>query len=94
MKLPIIQKQQTIGHFSLYYERAQDKNNTGSIALVKGLSQLFSQQYALSEAERQGHLVNQAEIKSLQAQMNPHFLFNILNAVKSLIRSNQEEASP
>ncbi|WP_409348084.1 histidine kinase [Paenibacillus gyeongsangnamensis] len=26
--------------------------------------------------------------------MNPHFLFNILNAVKSLIRSNQEEASP
>lgn len=90
--LPIIYKQQRVGFFCLYYERKQDKNNSGSAALIKGLSQLFSQQYALAEAERQDHLVNQAEIKSLQAQMNPHFLFNMLNSIKSLIRSNQEEA--
>ncbi|OOO01671.1 MAG: Sensor histidine kinase YpdA [Chromatiales bacterium USCg_Taylor] len=34
----------------------------------------------------------QAEIRSLQAQVEPHFLMNTLNALKQLIRSDPEQA--
>ncbi|MGH8654745.1 MAG: LytS/YhcK type 5TM receptor domain-containing protein [Gammaproteobacteria bacterium] len=36
-------------------------------------------------------LARQAEIRSLQAQIEPHFLMNTLNAVKQLIRSDPEQ---
>ena len=34
----------------------------------------------------------QAELKALQAQVNPHFLFNALNSLSSLILDNPEQA--
>ncbi|MGH8522867.1 MAG: LytS/YhcK type 5TM receptor domain-containing protein [Gammaproteobacteria bacterium] len=37
-------------------------------------------------------LARQSEIRSLQAQVEPHFLMNTLNAVKQLIRSDPEQA--
>ncbi len=37
-------------------------------------------------------VARQAEIRSLQAQVEPHFLMNTLNAVKQLIRSDPEQA--
>lgn len=37
-------------------------------------------------------LARQAEIRSLQAQVEPHFLMNTLNAVKQLIHSDPEQA--
>jgi LytS/YehU family sensor histidine kinase len=37
-------------------------------------------------------LARQAEIRSLQAQVEPHFLMNTLNALKQLIRSDPEQA--
>ncbi len=33
------------------------------------------------------------EAKSLRAQMNPHFIFNCLNSIKSLIQQHEEEKS-
>jgi hypothetical protein len=33
------------------------------------------------------------EAKALRAQMNPHFIFNCLNSIKSLIQEHQEEKS-
>ena len=36
--------------------------------------------------------LNAARLDALTRQINPHFLFNTLNSVASLIRSNQEEA--
>ena len=37
-------------------------------------------------------MVREAEIKALQAQINPHFLFNAINTVISTIRINPEKA--
>lgn len=42
--------------------------------------------------EAQQRLLNEARLMALQRQINPHFLFNTLNSVASLIRSNPDQA--
>ena len=42
--------------------------------------------------ESQQLLLNEARLTALQRQINPHFLFNTLNSVASLIRSNPDQA--
>jgi two-component system LytT family sensor kinase len=42
--------------------------------------------------EEQERLLMQARLQALTSQINPHFLFNTLNSVSSLIRTNQEQA--
>jgi len=37
-------------------------------------------------------LLKDAEIKSLQAQVNPHFFFNAMNTISALMRQNAEQA--
>lgn len=86
-----IPNQRPIGQFRLYFEREQD-DNPSRRRMLSSLAGLLSQQYAFVESERQSQLLADAEIRSLQAQMNPHFLFNVLNTVKSFIRTKPEEA--
>jgi two-component system LytT family sensor kinase len=42
--------------------------------------------------EEQARLLVEARLAALTSQINPHFLFNTLNSVSSLIRSNPDEA--
>lgn len=42
--------------------------------------------------ESQQLLLNEARLAALKSQINPHFLFNTLNSVSSLIRTNPEQA--
>ena len=42
--------------------------------------------------EAQQLRLNEARLAALTSQINPHFLFNTLNSVSSLIRTNPEEA--
>jgi two-component system LytT family sensor kinase len=42
--------------------------------------------------EEQRHLLMQARLDALTAQINPHFLFNTLNSIASLVRSNPDTA--
>ncbi|WP_127484215.1 LytS/YhcK type 5TM receptor domain-containing protein [Paenibacillus ehimensis] len=86
-----MQNQKLIGRFRLFYERKQE-DTPSRRRMMTTLARLISQQYAFVEAERQGQLLADAEIRSLQAQMSPHFLFNVLNTVKSFIRTKPEEA--
>jgi len=44
------------------------------------------------QAQRLRELAAQAELRALQAQINPHFLFNSLNVVAGLIQSDPELA--
>jgi two-component system LytT family sensor kinase len=44
------------------------------------------------ELEEQGRLLLEARLDALQRQINPHFLFNTLNSITSLVRSRPELA--
>src|SRR5690625_5860276 len=57
-----------------------------------GLASIFSSQLELGKAETETQLLRDAEIKSLQAQVNPHFFFNALNTISALIRIDSEKA--
>jgi len=45
-----------------------------------------------SKLEDQQRLLMQARLDALTSQINPHFLFNTLNSVSSLIRTNPQQA--
>lgn len=52
--------------------------------------------YVMSEQARNKALSNQlvqTQLEALRAQLNPHFLFNTLNSICSLIRQHDEQSS-
>ncbi len=70
--------------------------NLEDVDLLRGLSgQLALAVERLLLVEREKTLIRmsaEAELKALRAQINPHFLFNALNTIASLIEERPEEA--
>ena len=60
--------------------------------LGEGIARLLSNQVLAGKIEEQKRLLAQSEIKLLQAQINPHFLFNALNTLAAVIRRDPEAA--
>jgi two-component system sensor histidine kinase LytS len=60
--------------------------------ICSGLANLFSTQLELEDIQLKTQLLAQAEIKRLQSQIEPHFLFNSLNTITSFCRTNPGKA--
>ena len=88
---PLTLRGETIGTLKLYYPSEKLITDV-TIELITGLSSLLSNQLEIAEADRAYQLAKESEIKALQAQINPHFLFNSLNIIMSLIRTKPNEA--
>ncbi|RSK50409.1 GAF domain-containing sensor histidine kinase, partial [Bacillus canaveralius] len=89
--LPLIANSRTVGTLKLYFLNPARMDKVEQ-ELAEGLSKLFSTQLELAEAEMQRRLLKDAEIKALHAQVHPHFLFNSINTISSLIRSDKDKA--
>ena len=76
----------------LLYKAVENSITSVDIQLALGLAQLFSTQLEISEAEHKERLLEKAELRALQAQINPHFLFNALNTIVSYTRTDGEMA--
>lgn len=89
--IPFSDKTGVNGTLKIYYK---DSNKiTYSIkSLAIGLSQIISTLMEVSKIEQVKEIANRAEIRALQRQINPHFLFNALNAITSFIRINPDKA--
>jgi two-component system sensor histidine kinase LytS len=88
---PLKQRGQIIGTLKFYFRSEKNITNV-IIELISGLSVLLSSQLEIAEGERAFQLAKEAEIKALQAQISPHFLFNSLNTIVSLIRLDPTKA--
>ena len=89
--LPLKENDKTIGTLKLYKEMTRAITSI-DVELGNGLAKLFSTQLTLGKLEHNSKLLAAAELKALQAQINPHFLFNSLTVIGSLCRTNPLKA--
>jgi len=89
--VPLEKGHKPVGTLKFYYTHPRLLNET-QITMAEGLARLLSTQLELSELERQTQLATRMELKALQAQINPHFLFNTINTIAMLIRTDPERA--
>ncbi len=89
--IPLREKGTVAGTLKIFYRRTH--RITSSLReMAVGLSQLISTQMEVSRIEQLQEATRKAEFSALQSKINPHFLFNALNAISSLIRIEPAKA--
>ncbi len=89
--VPLEMQDHPVGSLKFYYTTPRLLNET-QVTMAEGLARLLSTQLELSELDRQTELACRMELKALQAQIHPHFLFNTINTIAMLIRTDPEKA--
>lgn len=91
MIIPLTDSQGVMGTLKIYYIKQYEMSYSKK-SLAIGLSYIISTLMEISKIEKIKEAKNKAEIKALQTQINPHFLFNALNTITSFIRIDPDKA--
>jgi two-component system, LytTR family, sensor histidine kinase LytS len=89
--VPLKENERVVGALVLY-KFYQNNVTQFEMKLTEGLAQLISTQLEISKVQYQSKLIAQAEIRALQSQINPHFLFNALNTIVYYCTKDTEKA--
>lgn len=88
---PILEDGVVIGTVQMYEPRKKRFRRVNH-SLCMGVAELLSQQLLLTRYQEQKSLLVRSELKLIQAQVNPHFLFNSLNTIVAVTRTDPERA--
>ncbi|SNR28370.1 two-component system, LytT family, sensor kinase [Haloechinothrix alba] len=61
--------------------------------MADAVAQFVRTQFELASLEESKRALNEAEIKALRAQISPHFIYNALNTISSMIEKDPEQAN-
>lgn len=89
--VPLCIEKDVIGTIKLYEPKDKLFLNMNK-SLGEGITQLLSSQLLVSRYEQQKNMLVMSELKLIQAQVNPHFLFNTLNTIIAIIRNDANRA--
>jgi len=89
--VPLVCKGNVVGTFKLY-ETKGGNISPDLIRLALGMGQILSLQVEVAELDHQTNLTMEARLDALQAQINPHFFFNVLNTIIATSRTNPNRA--
>jgi two-component system, LytTR family, sensor kinase len=89
--IPLKEREEVTGTLKIYYRKAH-KITYPLQTMAVGLSQIISTLMEVSRVEEIKEMANKAELKALQTTIQPHFLFNALNAIGSSIRTRPDQA--
>lgn len=89
--IPIKDTNEVTGLIKFYF-RKQQHIRPVELMLAEGLGQLISNQLNTSANEKLKAHIRDAELRNLQAQINPHFLFNTLHLIATLFRKDPDRA--
>jgi two-component system LytT family sensor kinase len=59
---------------------------------MEGIARFQRWKDSQNESEKLGAAYKQSQLNALRSQVNPHFLFNSLNTLSSLIEEDEEKA--
>ena len=88
---PLIEHNEPIGSLTIMVKK-QWHTSEANVSFADELARLFSTQLELSDLEYQKKLRRKAELRALQSQVNPHFLYNALNTISYVCRENPDRA--
>lgn len=89
--VPITESAGTNKLIKLYFKKSQQMREVDFV-MAEGLGKLLSNQLAVAQAEKLHELILDAELRNMEAQINPHFLFNTLHLIATLFRTNPVKA--
>lgn len=88
---PLIYDEKIIGTLKLSFNNSSYITRR-NMSLADGLSTLISTQLQLGEIKKLEEMAQKSEIRALQTQIKPHFLFNALHTITSFVRVNPDRA--
>lgn len=89
--IPVEEDRQVSFLITLYFRKPEHISPV-ELMMAQGLGQFMSDQLNMIAAEKLKSHIRDTKLRNLQAQINPHFLFNTLQLIAGLIRENPENA--